>query len=136
MNESPLQSRPISGWILPDGRWIETKEWWHISALYDLKDEQYAPLQSTKAQQIFQEGDEESIRNFASELGFIKVSQTIIDGEIMTKIQLDTLKNLLLIFNPDFEISVYTSKSGFIKKISVKRIFQLKNSTLFFKKQD
>jgi len=42
----------ISGWILTDGKWHPIDEWWHINAIYDLKETGYPPLQNKETNAI------------------------------------------------------------------------------------
>lgn len=132
MNTHFSDLHEISGWILPDGRWYPTKEWWHISGLYDLKDSLYPPLQTADAKRILHAGEEESIRNLASNLSFIKISRGQIDGEHINLEQLVTLKKLLTLIDPESEFDVLNAKVGFVKKVSVQRILKLKNAENFF----
>ena len=50
----------------------------------------------------------------------------------MNSAQLVTLKNLLLLFDPESELEILSAKVGFVKKILVQRIFKLKNAENFF----
>lgn len=122
----------LSGWILPDSRFFMVKEWWHISGLYELRDEGYQLLLSMDAQRVLEQGHEESIRNFVSHLGFIKIARGQLDGEFINLNQLKTLKNLCLFLNPEEELDILSAKLGFIKKISIGRLLKLKNPMYVF----
>ncbi len=121
----------ISGWILTAGTWHLTDEWWHISAIYDLKDQGYPCLQSKDTSTVLNLGDESIIRDHLAQLGFIKISRCQIDGIKLSNIQLATLQNLLSLCNPDDEIGLLGS-NGVIKHIRIARIMKLKNANALF----
>lgn len=121
----------ISGWILTDGTWYPTDEWWHISAIYDLKDQGYPCLQRQDTYEVLNSGDESIIREHLAILGFIKISRSQIDGIKITNMQLATLQNLLSLCNPDDEIGLLGS-NGAIKYIRIARIMKLKNPNALF----
>lgn len=121
----------ISGWILTDGTWYPTEEWWHISSIYDLKEQGFPSLQSKETKEILDSGDESNIRDHLANLGFIKISRSQIDGIKLTTTQLVTLQNLLSLCNPDDEIGLLGS-NGLIKHIRIARIMKLKNPNILF----
>lgn len=121
----------ISGWILTDGTWLPTDEWWHISAMYDLKEQGYLSLQDKETTEILRLGEESTIREHLAKLGFIKISRSQIDGIKLTQTQLVTLQNLLALCNPDDEIGLL-GNNGTIKYIRIARIMKLKNPNALF----
>lgn len=123
-----------SGWILPEGRFVPVEEWWHVSGLYDLKDQNYPLFQSDIAQKIFQNGNEESIRNFAAQVGLVKIGRGQLDGEKFNEQQLVTLKLLIQFLDPEFEFEILSPSVGLIKKMSVDRILKVKNTNVIFAK--
>jgi hypothetical protein len=129
--QEPKYLNKISGWILTDGKWHPTEEWWHINAIYDLKEEGYSILQSKETKEILKEGDESKIRDHLAALGFIKISRSQIDGIKLNIPQLVTLQNLLSLCNPDDEIGILGS-NGVLKFIRISRIMKLKNPSALF----
>ncbi|WP_397601230.1 hypothetical protein [Silvanigrella sp.] len=129
--QEPKYLNKISGWILTDGKWHPTEEWWHINAIYDLKENGYPVLQSKETKEILMEGDESKIRDHLAVLGFIKISRSQIDGIKLNISQLVTLQNLLSLCNPDDEIGILGS-NGVLKFIRISRIMKLKNPDALF----
>jgi hypothetical protein len=127
----------ISGWIQPDGKWHPSDEWWHISAIYELKDLGCPYLQDTVTNKILKEGDEIKIKKHISDIGFIKISRAQIDGNISNTEQLFALQNLLSLCNPDEEIGIL-GHNGVLKNIRIARIMKLKNPRVLskIKKED
>lgn len=121
----------ISGWILTEGKWYPTEEWWHLKAIYDLQDDGYPKLQSNETKKILLDGDEMKIRDHLASLGFIKISRSQIDGDTLNHQQLLTLKNLLTFCNPEDEVC-FLRKDGSLKFKTVSRILKLKNPLLLF----
>lgn len=132
MMDQPEHLSDISGWILPNGQWHSTEEWWHINALYDLRDEGLAELQGAEASAVLSRGDEGEIRDFVARLGFVKISRNQIDAVQMTRNQLSTLQNLLLLCNPEQEIGILLGSTGMLKQVEVSRVMKLKNPALLF----
>ncbi len=122
----------LSGWLLPEGRFVPTEDWWHVNGLYDLKDNCYPLFQTQKALEIFKAGEEEPIRNLASELGLLKIARGQIDGEKINLQQLNTLKKLLELLDPELEFEILTPQIGLLKKVSVFRLLKIKNPEVLF----
>jgi hypothetical protein len=123
----------LSGWLLPDGDWYETSEWWHVAALYDLQGGGFALLQSEETSAILKRGEEAEIRNHVSLLGLIKISRSFIDGTQMNLAQLKTLQVLLEVCDLEAEFRYLSGSDGELRAVSVARILKLKNASLFFK---
>lgn len=121
----------ISGWILSEGKWYPTDEWWHINAIYDLQDKGHPDLQDKETKKILLEGDESKIRGHVSSLGFIKISRSQIDGVKLNRQQLSTLQSLLSLCDPEDEVSIL-GNNGILKFMSVSRIMKLKNPHVLF----
>lgn len=122
----------ISGWILPCGTWKTAQEWWHIVTLYDLKDLGHPTLQSQEAHEIFAQGCETKIREFAAQNGFVKIAHQKIDGLFLNKKQLLCLQDLLLHYDIHTEFEILHGTLGFIKTITVYKILKLKNPDALF----
>ncbi len=126
----------LSGWILPDGKWQACDDWWHIPVLYDLRDANYPCLTSPEARKILHSGVEESIRDFASSLGFFRVSRKMIDGRSMTLNQLATLQSLLEFCNLDSEIGLLgPDPNGPVRTTTVEKILKSRNPQALFPAQ-
>ncbi|MEN9825178.1 MAG: hypothetical protein RI953_923 [Pseudomonadota bacterium] len=119
--------KSLSGWILPDGTWQPAEEWWHVSALYDLKDlkPEFFPSALTDA---LKTGDETSIRRAASEAGFIKISRQQFDLVAITIHQLRTLQKLVEYIDPEAEFIVLLEHGNRQKQLSVGRLLKLKSA--------
>lgn len=126
-----VQNQSLSGWVLPDGTWHPTREWWHISALYELQQENLSELNTPRAKRILKEGCEESIRNFVAEIGFVKISRRQIDASSLNHAQLCTLKNLFNLLSLDEEF-LLLMPSGKEKVWPIERIMKLKNPSALF----
>lgn len=126
----------ISGWILPRGEWVEVEEWWHISYLYELKDDPNLPgsehFQTQQGKEVLKRGDESEIRDFAATVGFVKLSRGEIDSYGMTSKQLTTLKELIEWCDPDFEFRLLIRGGQVVKPIAVDRLLKLRSSTRLF----
>jgi hypothetical protein len=121
------------GWILPCGSWRSTAPFWHIMALYDLRDEERYPCLTTpKAQSVLQTGDEGIIRNWVAQQGFVKLSPYFIDGISLNPKQLETLQECLGLLSPDDSIQIYHPTQGLLKTLTVRKLLKMKNSALVF----
>jgi hypothetical protein len=118
--------KEISGWILPDGHWQPAEEWWHVSALYDLK-EQFPVHFSDNLQDALSGGDESKIRRAASEAGFVKISRQQMDLISLTLQQLRTLQRLVELIDPEAEFMVLLEHGNRQKNIAVGRLLKLKS---------
>lgn len=125
------QEQSLSGWILPSGSWHSTREWWHISALYDLQQSGLTELNTEYAQQILKKGDEEEIRNFVAEIGFVKISRRQIDGASFNRSQLATLKMIFNLLDLEEEFTVFTPL-GAEKVWTIEKIMKLRNPAALF----
>ena len=122
----------LSGWILPDGTWIAVEEWWHLSALFDLRDTGMTPLTTKDSLTVLAGGDEAQIRHHVAELGFVKISRSLIDAYTLSSSQLRTLQELLEFCDLESELGLLQSANAEIKQISVARILKLKNPAALF----
>jgi hypothetical protein len=122
---------------MPDGQWNPCEEWWHIPVLYDLRDSGFEPLRTSDAKQALDSGEEGVIRDFAAELGFVRVSRHMIDGKTFSQEQLASLKELLELCSPDEEIEILgPNPAGPVRRMTVERILKLQNASLIFPKED
>ncbi|WP_186647888.1 hypothetical protein [Fluviispira vulneris] len=135
MLSQPERLSEISGWILPCGKWHSTEEWWHINALYDLRDSGLSSLQEKTTLSILANGDEAQIRDHVAHLGFIKISRCQLDGVNMSRQQLATLQSLLFLCDPEQEIGILIGNTGIIKNVNISRIMKLKNPTVLFEEK-
>lgn len=119
--------KELSGWILPDGYWHPAEEWWHVSALYDLK-EAYPSLFTANLNEAMQGGDESKIRRSASEAGFVKISREQMDLISLSSAQLRTLQRLIELIDPEAEVIVLLEHGNRKKNVSVERILKLRSS--------
>lgn len=126
----------LSGWLLPEGDWIAVEEWWHISALYDLRDTGYAPLATEASRIVLEAGEEAAIRHHVATLGLIKISRKMIDAYMMNGAQLRTLKGLLEVCDLEAELGLLTGHNGQVRNVSVSRLLKLRNPELLFMAQD
>ena len=122
----------LSGWILPDGTWMAVEEWWHLSALFDLRDTGMTPLTTKQSLAVLAGGDEAQIRHHVAELGFVKISRSLIDAYTLSSSQLRTLQELLEFCDLESELGLLQSANAEIKQISVARILKLKNPAALF----
>lgn len=118
----------ISGWILPDGQWRPAEEWWHVSALYDLFEEN-PQLFSHVLQDAMKSGDEARIRRAASESGFVKISRQQLDLVSLTVQQLRTLQKLVELIDPEAEFIILLEHGHRQKNIAVERLLKLRSVT-------
>ena len=126
--------RELSGWILPDGKWHETPEWWHISAVYDMMEAGSPFLKGSEIKAILKKGDEGETREALSALGFAKISRGQLDAESLTPKQLETFQDLIEDFDPDEEIEFLSTTNGPVWHITIARILKTKNPKALFKK--
>lgn len=123
----------LSGWLLPDATFVHVAEWWHISYLYDLRDNGMPMLQEPSAITILSGGDESSIRNLAAQLGFVKISRGEIDANGITDAQLAALQCELELFDPSFEFRLLINGGQAIKTIAIDRLMKLKSARNLFR---
>ena len=135
LTEGPAaqQAGELSGWILPDATFVHVAEWWHVSYLYDLRDNGMPLLQEPTALATLAEGDESNIRNLAAQLGFVKISRGEIDANGMTESQLSALQCELELFDPSFEFRLLINGGQTIKTISIDRLMKLKSARNVFR---
>ena len=127
---STLQA--ISGWILPNGTWREVPEWWHLTVLYDLRDEGLDILQGEQVQRWLNAGDEGEIRHEAAKLGLVKVSRSSIDAYTMNDAQLVTLQGLFDCCSLEDEVTIII-EGGASRRWSITRILKLKKPAAIFR---
>ncbi len=130
---TPQHAGALSGWILPDASFVHVAEWWHVSYLYDLRDNGMPLLQEPAALATLAEGDESNIRNLAAQLGFVKISRGEIDANGMTEAQLSALQCELELFDPSFEFRLLISGGQTIKTIAIDRLMKLKSARNLFR---
>jgi hypothetical protein len=118
--------KALSGWILPDAKWQPAEEWWHVSALYDLL-EQNPEYFTDSLKEALSSGDEARIRRSASEAGFIKISRQQFDLISISLGQLRTLQKLVEYIDPEDEFTVLLEHGMRQKVLSVGRLLKLKS---------
>lgn len=121
----------LSGWILPCGSWLAVQEWWHLSALFDLRDEGHTALQGEEARMILDSGDEAIIRDFAARMGFVKISRCVVDAYALSELQLVTLQGLLEVCDLEAELTLLIA-GGAQKAITVARLLKLRRASHLF----
>lgn len=126
----------LSGWLLPTGEWHPCEDWWHLTALYDLRDAGLAELSSPVAHEILGRGREEEIRDFVAGAGFVRISRSLIDGHALTHRQLLTLQGLVEFCEPNTEIEVLDSKRGVSVRMTIARILKFRSPLHFFDEVD
>jgi hypothetical protein len=117
----------LSGWILPDGTWLPVAEWWHINAIYDLRDSCLALANNSAVLDALSSGDEAEIRHQLALAGFAKVSRGILDTYSLSDLQLKTLQDQILYFDSTQEI-VVLRQGGSEKKTTLERVLKLKRA--------
>jgi len=121
----------LSGWILPDGAWIAVQEWWHLSTLFELRDQGYEPFVCTSSASILATGDEALIRDLAARQGLAKVSRCVLDAYVFNDGQLATLQGLLELCNLESELTLL-SHGGAQRTLSVARLLKLRRAGSLF----
>ena len=129
------RAEDLSGWIFPDGRWYPCENWWHVAALYDLRDEGMQELQNPETAKFLAEGDEAKIKEHMAECGFIKVSRKFIDGCHMTEQQLKKLQELLFLCDLECEFAYLLRKTNAVERITVQKILKMRRPILFSQHQ-
>lgn len=122
-----IKLKELSGWILPDGHWLPAEEWWHVSALYDLKENTPQHFSESLCEAM-QGGDEAKIRRSASEAGFVKISREQMDLISLSSAQLRTLQRLIELIDPEAEFIVLLEHGNRQKNMSVERILKLRSA--------
>ena len=121
----------LSGWILPDGTWISVQEWWHLSTLFELRDQGYEGLSCTESINALATGDEALIRDLAARKGLAKVSRCVLDAYVFNDAQLATLQGLMELCDLDAELTLL-SHGGTQRNISVARLLKLRRAGSLF----
>jgi hypothetical protein len=122
----------LSGWILPDGTWIAVEEWWHLAALFDMRDTGMEILCTEESLRVLASGDEGQIRHHVATLGFVKLSRKIVDAYSLSNGQLRTLQGLLQFCDLESEFGLLQEANTEIKPVSVDRVMKLKNPKVLF----
>lgn len=122
----------LSGWLLPDGRFVAAAEWWHLNALYELRDGGDSCMDSAALLEELRRGDEDAIKLQAARSGFVKCSKHGIDGMRLTDAQLVTLQGLLGLCAPDEEVQVFHTEGGALRRMSVQRLLKLRRAELVY----
>lgn len=124
-----LQS--LSGWILPCGTWQAVQEWWHVSALFDLRQAGLEALQCEDSERVLASGDEALIRDFAARKGLAKVSRGMLDAYTLNDAQLATLKSLMEVCDLEEELTLLM-EGGAQRSIPVARLLKLRRAAVLF----
>ena len=119
----------LSGWILPDGTWMQVAEWWHIQAIYELRDS--GNLSDPDLATVLQGGDEALIRHELAAKGFAKVSRGVLDAYSMTDAQLRSLQDQLMFFDASDEVLILM-EGGVEKRVSLERVLKLRKPHSLF----
>jgi hypothetical protein len=128
-----LDPAQLSGWILPDGSWLEVDAWWHLNSLYDLRAQgRVAGLCDPEPAAILDVGDEAAVRDMAARLGFVKISRGEIDAYALLDHQLKTLQHVLEEFDPSFRFRLIIMGGERIDHVSIERIMKLRSARLLF----
>lgn len=122
-----ISAGTLSGWLLPDGTFLEAKEWWHLAALYDLRDAGEVLLCTPQAKIVLDGGDEDRIKEFVFQIGFVKLGRRLVEGAELSVGQLKTLHSLIEFFVPDEELGFILEGEENPRYMSVDRILKLKN---------
>ena len=124
-----LQS--LSGWILPCGTWKAVQEWWHLSALFELRDAGHQAFLCAESKGILDSGDEALIRDLAARKGLAKVSRGVLDAYTLNDAQLATLKSLMEVCDLEEELTLL-SEGGAQRNIAVARVLKLRRAATLF----
>lgn len=106
-------SNRVSGWILPDGTWVECMPWEHIRVAKDIAWVQQQRTASSELEAHWDDPDDEKIRGSLARLGLVKVCYHLVDADSLTNRQLKRLQESYALMPPDEEIE-------FIGRIRVK----------------
>jgi hypothetical protein len=103
------------------------QEWWHLSMLFELRDEGHPLLTCAQSAAVLATGDEALIRDLAARKGLAKVSRSILDAYTLNDAQLTTLQGLLDICDLDAELTLL-SQGGRQKTITIARLLKLRRA--------
>jgi hypothetical protein len=103
------------------------QEWWHLTALFELRDEGHGSFQDNASREVLAGGDEAIIRDFAARKGFAKVSRGVLDAYVLTDAQLLTLQGLLEVCDLEAELTLL-SEGGAQRNITVARLLKLRRA--------
>jgi hypothetical protein len=84
----------VSGWILPDGSWLDCYPWEHIRFAKSLP--LTLELRETDAElaELWDHLDEERLRSCLARLGFVKVCYHMVDADFLSGRQLRMLQQV------------------------------------------
>lgn len=94
----------VSGWILPDGAWVECKPWEHIKAAKELQWLQAQKMAHTELHTLWHDPDEEKLRVCLARHGLIKVCYHLVDADEFNNRQLRCLQSLYSLMPLDEDI--------------------------------
>lgn len=94
----------VSGWILPDGEWVECDPWDHIRAAKGLPLTEGLRAKNPQLDELWAHHDDEMLRACLAELGFIKVCYHLVDANELSLRQLKRLQELFAGFDPELEL--------------------------------
>lgn len=117
----------LSGWLLEDGRFVESAEWWHTAKLYDLRDDGHPLLTTEIAVEVLASGDEDKIKLMAVSIGFIKLGRGLVEGHELSRAQLETLQQLFELCSPEDEVLLFLKGDDAPRRMAVARISKAKD---------
>ncbi|BBH53589.1 hypothetical protein [Fluviispira sanaruensis] len=114
----------LSGWLFPDGKWMDCNPWEHLKAAKELPFLIEKSKTCNKLQALWQHEDEELLRSELAKIGMIKVCYYLIDADFLNTNQLYKLQELFALSPLDEEIEFI----GRIKlKIQVRIFLKIKD---------
>jgi hypothetical protein len=87
-------SHRVSGWILPDGSWVECRPWEHIRAAKSLPVVSAQRDSDRELDELWSDPDDEKLRSCLARLGLIKVCYHLVDADFITPRQLRMLQQV------------------------------------------
>lgn len=99
-----MRSSRVSGWILPDGAWVECDPWEHVRTAkrLPLVEERKGVDQELTA--LWDDPDDEKLRHCLARLGLVKVCYHLIDADTLNARQLRMLQQVYGFHSLDEEI--------------------------------
>ena len=94
----------VSGWILPDGSWLECRPWEHITFAKSLPWVNEQKSKDPELLMLWDNQDEERLRQCFGRLGMGKVCYHLIDADFLNLRQLRMLQQVYGFFSLEEEV--------------------------------
>jgi hypothetical protein len=99
-----MNATRVSGWILPDGSWVECHPWEHVRTAKSLPVVLEQRGKDPELVGLWDDPDDEKLRGCLARIGLVKVCYHLVDADTLTPRQLRMLQQVYGFHSLDEEI--------------------------------